>query len=62
MDRELSIYEEARNWKPIEESDRYLKKENIDGGFCDWCQYHFKPLAEQEKYCKECIFYLLQED
>lgn len=62
MDREKSIYEEARDWKPIEESDRYLKKENIDGGFCDWCQFRFADLEKQEQECKTCLFYLLQED
>lgn len=56
---------ETYDWSKEEEElnkQKYLTKENVDGDFCDWCQYHFKPLAEQEKYCKECIFYLLQED
>lgn len=40
----------------------FLTRENVDWDFCNWCQYRFKWLEEQEKYCKECLFYLLQED
>ena len=46
----------------MEEDKNYLTKENVDGDFCDGCQYRFKSLEEQERICKECIFYLLQEE
>lgn len=53
---------ETHDWGTDEEQKKYLTKENVDGDFCNGCQYRFKPLEEQEKYCKECIFYLLQEE
>lgn len=40
----------------------YVKKEQSDWNFCEGCQYRFKSLEEQEKVCRECLFYLLQED
>lgn len=53
---------ETHNQGDEKESTKYLTKENVDGDFCNGCQYRFKELAEQEKYCGECIFMLLQED
>ena len=56
---------ETYDWHKDEEEQnrkKFLTKENVDWDFCDGCQYRFKPLLEQEKYCRECIFYLLQED
>lgn len=53
---------ETYDWSNDEEQKRYLTKENVDWDFCNWCQYRFKPLEEQEKICRECIFYLLQEE
>lgn len=53
---------ETYDWNNDEEQKRYLTKENVDWDFCNWCQYRFKPLEEQEKICRECIFYLLQEE
>lgn len=61
MDREKSIYEEAAEKSNVKPTN-YLIRENPDWDRCDWCQYRFKSLEEQEKICKECIFYLLQED
>lgn len=46
----------------MEEDKNYLTKENVDGDFCDGCQYRFADLEKQEQECKTCLFYLLQED
>ena len=42
---------ETHNQGDEKESTKYLTKENVDGDFCNGCQYRFKELAEQEKYC-----------
>ena len=44
------------------EWEDYVKKEQSDWSFCEGCEHRFKDLEEQNKYCKECLFYLLQED
>ena len=49
-------------WERNEEQNRYLTKENVNGDFCDGCQYRFADLEKQEQECKTCLFYLLQED
>ena len=47
---------------PENDEHDYLTKENVDGDFCDWCQFRFASLEKQEEECRNCLFYLLQED
>lgn len=61
MDREKSIYEEAREKSDVKQ-DKYLTRDNMDGNRCDGCQFRFADLDKQEQECKTCLFYLLQED
>ena len=53
---------ETYNQGDEKESKNYLTKENVDGDFCNGCQYRFADLEKQEQECRTCLFYLLQED